>query len=40
MVKHHQILILNQPSWTWTEVFYFILGLVMAALGLVVRRAS
>lgn len=35
-----EVMILNQPSWTWTEVFYFVLGLVMAALGLTVRRDS
>lgn len=35
-----EVLILNQPSWTWTEAFYFILGLVMAALGLAARRGS
>lgn len=35
-----EVLILNQPSWTRTEVFYFVLGLLMAALGLVVRRDS
>jgi len=35
-----EILLLNQPSWTWTELFYFIIGLAMAALGLVVQRGS
>ena len=35
-----ELLLLNQPSWTWIELFYFILGATMAALGLVVRRDS
>lgn len=35
-----ELLILNQPSWTWIELFYFALGATMAALGLVVRRDS
>lgn len=34
-----EVLILKQPSWTWTEVFYFALGLVMVVLGLMVWRA-
>ncbi|MGF1472293.1 MAG: hypothetical protein ACFB50_11205 [Rubrobacteraceae bacterium] len=33
-----EVLVLNQPSWTWTEVSYFVLGLVMVVLGLGVRR--
>ncbi|MGB3635448.1 MAG: hypothetical protein WA982_15505 [Rubrobacteraceae bacterium] len=33
-----EILILNQPSWTWTELFYLVLGLLMAALGLIVQK--
>lgn len=35
-----EVLILNQPSrWTGTEVFFFITGLVMFLLGLVVLQA-
>jgi len=35
-----EILLLKQPSApTWSEVFYFTLGLVMAVLGLMVWRA-
>lgn len=33
-----EVLILNQPSWTWIEVFYFAAGLVMAVLGLMIGR--
>ncbi|MDF2702685.1 MAG: hypothetical protein K0S10_1631 [Rubrobacteraceae bacterium] len=33
------VLLFNQPSaWTWIEVFYFALGLVMVVLGLIVGR--
>lgn len=35
-----EILILNKPSWTWTDLFYLVLGSAMAALGLVVRQES
>ncbi|WP_458188159.1 hypothetical protein [Haladaptatus sp. NG-WS-4] len=30
-----EILLLNQPSWTWTEAFYFFVGGVMVVLGVV-----
>ena len=29
-----ELLILNQPAWTWIELFYFVLGSLMVALGL------
>lgn len=34
-----EVLLFNQPSWTWIEVFYFALGLAMVVLGLMVRWA-
>ena len=35
-----EIMILKQPSWSWTEVFYFAVGFVMAALGLALQRVA
>lgn len=34
-----ELVLLNQPAWSAVEVFYFVLGLVMVALGLFVWRA-
>lgn len=34
-----EVLLLDQPSWTWIEAFYLALGLAMAVLGLIIRRA-
>ena len=31
-----EVLLLNQPSWTWIEALYFALGLAMVVLGAVV----
>ena len=33
-----EVLLLNQPSWTWIEAFYFCVGAAMVALGLVLWR--
>lgn len=34
-----ELVLLNQPAWSAVEVFYFVLGLVMVALGLFLWRA-
>lgn len=32
-----EVLLLKQPSWTWIEVFYFCVGLIMVVLALAIR---
>lgn len=34
-----ELVLLNQPAWSAVEVFYFVLGLIMVALGLFLWRA-
>ncbi|AHY48093.1 Hypothetical Protein RradSPS_2810 (plasmid) [Rubrobacter radiotolerans] len=35
-----EVLLLRQPSWTWTELLYFVLGALMGALGISLRLSA